>query len=294
MSGKYDSKFDPTNNLDPLSILNKEIVSDSTVLEFGPANGRFTKSLHNAKNCTVDIVEFDEKSGKDATKFARNSLIGLKDGNIENYKWELAYADYQYDYIVFADVLEHLRNPQKALEEASKLLKEQGKILLSIPNVAHNAVLMALIEDDFPYRPTGLLDNTHIHFFTKKTIAAMLNNIDLNIYKFSAIIVSPPSTEFHDNYARFPKIIADMFKLRPNGEAYQYVIVCGKEASYEKQDASSKTEEDFSAFFDYANKLADVTGQLMECQRKCETYENSHSWKITAPLRKLVEKWKNL
>ena len=74
----------------------------------------------------------------------------------------------RYDYIVILDVLEHLRNPQGVLNKVRECLQINGKILLSVPNLAHNAVLLKLLNDDFPYTELGLLDNTHVHFFLIK------------------------------------------------------------------------------------------------------------------------------
>jgi len=66
--------------------------------------------------------------------------------------------------------LEHLRNPWRVLEETQQLLKSEGYIVVSIPNIAHGAIRLALLQGRFEYTELGILDNTHLRFFTRKTV----------------------------------------------------------------------------------------------------------------------------
>ena len=133
--GKYNFELDLFGN-NTISWIANSVEEQSRVLEFGPANGRLTKYLSEQKKCKVDIVEIDSESGKEASQYAEKALIGELEGNIENYYW--ISQDIKYDYIIFADVLEHLIDPQSVLEHCSAVLGEKGKILVSIPNAAHN------------------------------------------------------------------------------------------------------------------------------------------------------------
>ena len=107
---KYNFELDFKKE-NSLSIIIGFIKKGSKILEFGPANGRLTKYLKNEMNCEIDIVEIDETSGKEASLYARKSLIGEKFGNIDNELWVDELENEKYDYIIFADVLEHLKNP---------------------------------------------------------------------------------------------------------------------------------------------------------------------------------------
>lgn len=62
--------------------------------------------------------------------------------------------------------MEHLHDPAEVLRRVKILLSDEGVILLSVPNIAHNAILLELMQNEFPYKKVGLLDDTHIHFFT--------------------------------------------------------------------------------------------------------------------------------
>lgn len=124
---------------------NKKIIEHirkkSCVLEFGPAHGRLTRYLFEVLECKVDIVEYNEIAGRNASKYARNALIGDKEGNIESYTWKQKLVGNKYDYIIFADVLEHLRNSNKVLRECSIFLKNEGYLICSVPNIAHSSVI---------------------------------------------------------------------------------------------------------------------------------------------------------
>ena len=135
--GNYDFELD-LKSVNTMSVINEWIKKETNILEFGPANGRLTKYLKYEKNCTVTIVELDEESGKEAKQFATKSYIGKKYGDIENFYWTK--SKQKFDYIIFADVLEHLSNPQKVLEVCKNMLKPSGRILVSIPNVTHNSI----------------------------------------------------------------------------------------------------------------------------------------------------------
>ena len=132
-------------------------------------------------NCEIDIVEIDETSGKEASLYARKSLIGEKFGNIDNELWVDELENEKYDYIIFADVLEHLKNPVRILSLEKEFLKLNGSICFSIPNLAHNSVIIDLFNNKFNYTEIGLLDKTHISFFTYESIKKMVEKNDLTI-----------------------------------------------------------------------------------------------------------------
>ena len=162
------SKYDCELNLEDrnsLSVLVGKVKPNSLVLEFGPANGRMTKYMKERLNCKVYAVEIDEDAAKDAAQYTEKIIVD----SIENYRWQEEFKDLQFDYIIFADVLEHLYYPEKVLKSVRDFLREDGSILVSIPNIAHNAIIINLLKNEFNYHPTGLLDDTHIRFFTKKT-----------------------------------------------------------------------------------------------------------------------------
>lgn len=89
-----------------------------------------------------------------------------------------------FDIIIAADILEHLKNPQKVLAFLNKnFLKKKGKIIISLPNIAHLTVRLKLLTGKFPFQETGILDKTHLHFYTLKTARDLIENSNLKIEK---------------------------------------------------------------------------------------------------------------
>lgn len=224
---KYDFDLD-MDNPNSLSLIINQIKRGSTVLEFGPANGRMTKYLKEALDCKVYLVEIDEVAGKEALQYGEDLVID----DIETYSWYEKYEDIRFDYITFADVLEHLRNPKEVIIRAKHLLKKDGSIVLSVPNMAHNSVLISLLNNDFEYTEVGLLDNTHIHFFTKNSLENMMNEAGLIVTKRFATYAPVGSTEIPVHNDMVQGIDASFWKTRKYGEIYQFVYEAKKDSEY--------------------------------------------------------------
>lgn len=218
--GNYNFTLD-LNVENTMSVINDWIKPKSKVLEFGPANGRLTKYLSEEKNCAVTIVEIDDKSGEEALKYAEESYVGEKLGNIENYYWTKTEKKYQY--IIFADVLEHLRNPKTVLERCKEFLTDDGRILVSIPNIAHNSIIIELLKGNFEYQPVGLLDQTHVHFFTHKSFEKMMQECGICICQAVPVYSRVGCNEIVNSYLDIPVEVSQYLRKRAEGSIYQYV-----------------------------------------------------------------------
>jgi 2-polyprenyl-3-methyl-5-hydroxy-6-metoxy-1,4-benzoquinol methylase len=219
---KNDKKYDFTldmESVNSLSMILKRIKKESLILEFGPANGRMTKYMKETLGCKIYAVELDEKSANDTRIYCEEILTG----DIEQYKWLELYKDIKFDYIIFADVLEHLYWPEKVLNSSKKLLESDGSILISIPNISHNSILIELFNDRFTYHDTGLLDNTHIRFYTKKSFKNVLKKLNFTVLYEETVYCEPKKSEFMVDYNNIPNALATLLKQRPEGEAYQYI-----------------------------------------------------------------------
>ena len=221
---KYDLEL-ITDEQNALSIILKQIYKDSIVLEFGPANGRMTKYLKEVLGCTVYIVEIDKVAAQDAMKYAVDGLVG----DIESYEWLEKWSGVEFDYIIFADVLEHLYNPQEVLSKTKRLLKENGKTIISVPNIGHNSVLINLYNNIFNYTPLGILDNTHIHFFAYNTLKEFCHYAGYFPIVEDATYADVGKNEISSSYKDVNKDIAFQLKERDYGKVYQYVFTLQKE-----------------------------------------------------------------
>lgn len=227
MESKYDFELD-TGNTNSLSLIISQIKRGSTVLEFGPANGRMTKYLKQALDCRVYLVEIDEIAGKEALQYGEDLVVD----DIETYSWYKKYENIRFDYITFADVLEHLRDPEQVLMRAKGLLKQDGSVLLSVPNLAHNSVIISLLNHEFEYSRTGLLDNTHIHFFTKNSLEHVMNRTGFTVVKRFATYAPTETTELAVHDEDVEGIDASFWRTRKYGEVYQYVYEAKKGSEF--------------------------------------------------------------
>lgn len=145
------------------------------VLELGCGCGatlaRIKYLYPNAEVYGIELSEEAVKYGKYLGKIIA--------GNIET--MELPYQTGMFDYILFGDVLEHLHDPQKMLCRVKELLKPDGVLITSIPNIMNISVIVHLLQGNFTYHDSGLLDRTHIHFFTRKEIEKMFRQCGFQI-----------------------------------------------------------------------------------------------------------------
>jgi 2-polyprenyl-3-methyl-5-hydroxy-6-metoxy-1,4-benzoquinol methylase len=164
------------------SRINRGIISqietgDHKILEVGSSAGctlRALKALGKASE--IVGIEINEKATADSSGHLDELFIG----DVETI--DLPYSDKYFDYILFADVLEHLINPNRVLHKCKNLLSDDGYIIATIPNIKHYSVLSGLILfDEFKYTDEGLLDSSHLRFFTKKEIIRMFRNEQLEI-----------------------------------------------------------------------------------------------------------------
>ena len=105
-------------------------------------------------------------------------------GEVTNANVETAeYPEWQgkFDYIIMGDVLEHLQDPWRAVRHMATCLKPGGGIVASVPNVEHLSVLQGLLQGDWPYAPSGILDRTHLRFFTQKTARELFEQAGLTL-----------------------------------------------------------------------------------------------------------------
>ncbi len=91
-----------------------------------------------------------------------------------------------YDAIVCADVLEHLTEPDRVLSQLVRVAADDAVFVISVPNVAHLAIRMMLMAGKFPKMDRGILDRTHLHFFTRDTAEGLLRSAGLRIEQVRA------------------------------------------------------------------------------------------------------------
>ncbi|MBT2763311.1 class I SAM-dependent methyltransferase [Paenibacillus sp. ISL-20] len=220
---KYDLNVDLTSNTSHSLILSR-IQPCTRVLEFGSATGYMTKYMKEKLNCEVVCIEIDSEAAQKASKYAEQMILA----DIDTLSWQEKIKGQKFDYILFADVLEHLRRPDAVLITATSFLNEDGYVMTSIPNISHNSIIMELLEGKFNYQKEGLLDDTHIHFFTRKSVLSLLKDVGLEPVEWLTTMRTPETTEFKQNYNNFPLAVQSLLKNRIDGDVYQFVTVSKK------------------------------------------------------------------
>jgi len=202
-------KKDPSLNLDksphsPHSIIPRLVGKKSAlVLDVGCNNGLVGKEIIRLSQSVVDGVDINEEALEEAGKTYRK--VFRRD--LYNPKFEI--EDEKYDYIIFSDILEHLPRPDLVLRHAGKYLKDDGKVIISLPNVARFEVRLGLLFGNFDYSP-GILSEDHLRFFTKKSAQEMMRKCG---YKVEAIV---------------PTGLGHRIRIFANLTAFQFIYICKK------------------------------------------------------------------
>ena len=141
------------------------------------------------------------------------------------------FAEGAYDNVVIADVLEHLVDPWTLLRRASAFLKPGGSIVVSIPHASHAAILACLLNNDFDYRDWGLLDRTHIRFFSMKNLQALFEGAGLRIADFAFVLKHPEETVFAETWKALAPRVRGVLETGEYANVYQVVLRAIPEAS---------------------------------------------------------------
>jgi 2-polyprenyl-3-methyl-5-hydroxy-6-metoxy-1,4-benzoquinol methylase len=166
-SSHYDALFKNLGFSETHRYLLRQIPAGSDVLELGPASGYMTQILAE-QGCRVDAIELNPQDAAKAAPYCRRMIVG----SVEDAA-NFAELPGPYHVILMADVLEHLRQPEYVLQLLRPRLAPDGIALASLPNIAFWKMRLQLLRGRFEYTDTGLLDRTHLRFFTLQTAVAM-------------------------------------------------------------------------------------------------------------------------
>lgn len=140
------------------------------VLDIGCGSGILGEALQQKKHCLVDGVDHDAE----AIAIAKGRLHEARTIDLEHPGWSDQLALGAYEAIIFGDVLEHTRDPEAILREARRLLVPNGRVIVSLPNVTYIMVRLRMMFGIFNYADSGILDRTHLRFFTRKSARELL------------------------------------------------------------------------------------------------------------------------
>lgn len=186
----------------PNNIIPRLIEANSSVLDVGCGPGILGKVLKKQKkNCLCDGVDISKDFLRQARKYYKNLYcFDLDQG--------FSFGRTRYDFIVFADILEHLKRPDLVLKTFKKCLKRDGRIIISLPNVARLENRLNFLLGRFDYQECGIMHRDHLRFFTLKTGKELIEEAGFEVIK------------------ALPTGFGAMIKILPTLISFQFIYVC--------------------------------------------------------------------
>lgn len=200
--------------------------NSKVILDVGCGAGVMADALKKKFDAEVWGIELVESEAQKAREKLDNVFSGAIEDNISKL------PNQYFDSIIFADVLEHLIDPYTILKQLVLNLQDDGEIVASIPNIGYWGVIYSLLVGQFTYTDSGILDKTHLRFFTKTSIIEMFDNAGLTI-----IEMLPTKGNFPPIPDKFLETCKEMGidaeKLKVESSSFQYLIKAIKKELYQ-------------------------------------------------------------
>lgn len=242
------------------------IGSDRHVLELGPATGFMTHVLRE-RGCTVVAIEVDPEMANVAGQYCERIIVG----DLDELDLDAELGTDRFDVIAAADVLEHLRDPLSVLRRLRKFLKPGGHFVVSLPNIAHGSVRIALLQGHFNYQNVGLLDTTHLRFFTRESIGQLFDEAELAVAQIFHQPRDIEASEVPFNVGDVPPEVLEELARDPEARTYQFVIKAValdapglRELQRRLRELAHENAELRDAFAEQRETEAKVTGRERE------------------------------
>ena len=196
------------------------VENNSKVLDVGAGNGVLglvLVKLH--KNVVIDAVE-PNKAGAGEI---RSPYRQVHHGYLNDYMDELIKE--KYDYIILADVIEHLSDPSELIKNCIQLLSDDGKLIISVPNIAFGSVRLSLLQGRFDYTDSGLLERTHLRFYTLNSLLPLMSKLNLACSEIAYLKRNFSSAGPKINILEFDCSTLETVTNDPTSHIYQFILV---------------------------------------------------------------------
>jgi SAM-dependent methyltransferase len=172
---RYDNQIDDPHEV--TGMLHAMMPADVRVLDVGCGTGSVTLIVNSGRRNTVVAIE----PNSDRAAKARSRGIDTHNCVLDE---NFVCSNGQFDVVMSSDVIEHTEDPAVFLSLVRGVLKDGGTLLISAPNVAHWSVRANLLLGRFDYQPTGIMDETHLRWFTESTFRKLLASCGFEILEF--------------------------------------------------------------------------------------------------------------
>lgn len=164
------------------------ITPSSAVLDVGCWTGSLGTTLMKHKNCVIDGIDNNAEVLQKAKDYGYTDVYNINLNELE----KLSIKPKLYDFIVFADVLEHILYPEQILNYYKSYLKKDGKIVVCLPNIGFLLYRIKLLFGKFEYKNVGVMDKTHVKLYTLHTMKQLFEDSGLKILKIVKHNEVPP------------------------------------------------------------------------------------------------------
>ncbi|MCL1960802.1 MAG: methyltransferase domain-containing protein [Desulfovibrionaceae bacterium] len=212
-----------------LSVLARHIPAGARVLDLGCGSGALGRFLAARDGAAAGPVDGLTISGDEA-QLAAAHYRRVEVADLDACRLPEKFQAGGYDVIVCADVLEHIRQGSRVLAECKPLLAADGRLLLSIPNVGYAGLVAELMAGEFRYRTEGLLDETHLRFFTRQTLMRFLQDAGWAAARVETVERPLPDSEFRAAFDALPPAVARYLLALPDALAYQFIVTARPDA----------------------------------------------------------------
>ena len=229
---KYDTVIDSRVQDNSHSQMIGSIVPGSRVLDVGCASGVLGEYLHREMQCTVVGIDNDERLL--AIAGSRNAYQSLHNLDLEQGDAVARISD-SFDYVLLGDIIEHLRQPETLIESLTPLLADEGSFLVSIPNVAHGSIKLGLLLNQFEYAEEGILDRTHVRFYTASSAYDFACGCGLEVTGFSRVFAPIYQQEHGGSLIKLPRAVRRCVESDIESWVFQYVLSASPRGSDDAQ-----------------------------------------------------------
>lgn len=205
---------------DSLSIIAGHINPGQSLLDLGMGTGGLGQHLSEHFALVADGVTLNPAEAEIASRWYRQSKVA----DLDSVKLAELLEGQRYDCIVCADVLEHLKSPQNLLLQCQELLQPGGRLIASVPNAGYCGLIAELMQGEFRYRTEGLLDKTHLRFFTRQSLLRFLDELGWTAIAVETTRRELNASEFNVAFDSLPPSVARYLLALPDALTYQFIL----------------------------------------------------------------------